>query len=53
MDKAFACFRSMEGVNYFCRVRKLPVNLPQAEYDGHGSINIAFLGQKIGFHEDV
>ncbi|MCU7894639.1 MAG: hypothetical protein KZQ62_06570 [Candidatus Thiodiazotropha sp. (ex Lucinoma aequizonata)] len=25
---------------------QLPVNLPQAEYDGQGSINIAFSGQK-------
>ncbi|MCU7889201.1 MAG: hypothetical protein KZQ66_09685 [Candidatus Thiodiazotropha sp. (ex Lucinoma aequizonata)] len=41
------------GDKIFLSGSQLPVNLPQARYDGHGSINITFLGQKIRFHKDA
>ncbi|MCU7912834.1 MAG: hypothetical protein KZQ63_12945 [Candidatus Thiodiazotropha sp. (ex Lucinoma aequizonata)] len=41
------------GDKIFLSGLELPVNLPQARYDGHGSINITFSGQKIRFHKDA
>ena len=49
-QKISGCFRSMEGAKIFCRGSQLPVNLSQAGYDGHASIDTAFSGQESRFH---